>query len=62
MHIPDGRTATRVVPHARRDEFVAAVEGVLPQVATRLEGAALYAMVAAFWGLVLYVALTSGLQ
>jgi hypothetical protein len=59
MHSSDGRFVTHSLHLDRREEFTAVLEAVLPSMAARLEALALYAMVAAFWGVVVFVALTA---
>jgi hypothetical protein len=62
MHSSDSRSLTHALLLDRRTEVAAALETVLPPFAARLEALALYAMVAAFWGVVLFVALSTFLQ
>ena len=55
-----GRTHHYAVDN-RQAEFVAVVERVLPRSFASIETVALCLLLCALWGLVLYVALTSGL-
>lgn len=58
-----GQSRVAHVPVAdRRQEFVATVESVLPYLNAHAERLALYLALATFWGVVLYVALTSTLS
>jgi hypothetical protein len=59
MQTPDGKGSTHLVHGDLRGEFVAVVEAILPETARRLEIAATLSMVAAFWGIILYFALTA---
>jgi hypothetical protein len=58
---PASGRATHAAYGDRRAEFVAVVERVLPELGDRVEGLALYALVCVFWGVVLYVAMTTAL-
>ncbi|HEX6509588.1 MAG TPA: hypothetical protein VF221_18320 [Chloroflexota bacterium] len=51
--------ATHLTVEDRRAELVAVVERALPQLSVRAEDLALYLMVTAFWGLVLYLAMNA---
>lgn len=57
MQTPGGRPTIAVIPHDRRREFVAALSMLAPSTAAGLETIALYTMIAAFWGVILYMAL-----
>ncbi len=57
MQTPGGRSTTQVILHDRRDEFVAALDALAPSMLAHVETAALYVMVAAFWGVILFMAL-----
>jgi hypothetical protein len=54
MHLPHGRALDHSTD--RRDEFVGIVAAVLPETTQAIEAVAMYALVAAFWGLVVYLA------
>lgn len=55
MQISNGSSITHLPAADRRQEFVAVLEVVVSQVGAQLESLALYVMVAAFWGVVLFV-------
>lgn len=55
MHISDGHSIARLPAGDRRQELLAVLETLVPQVAARVEGLGLYLAVAAVWGIVLYV-------
>jgi hypothetical protein len=59
MHTSNGKGSTHLLHGDRRGEFVAVVETLLPEAARRAESAALFAMVATFWGAVMYFALVT---
>lgn len=58
MRISSGQSVTHLNSGDRREEFVAVLADVLPRIRPCLETVGLYTMVAAFWGVILYVALT----
>lgn len=62
MHSSESHSVAHSLPLDRRDEFVAVLEAVVPALAARLETLALHAVVAAFWGVVLFVALSAFVQ
>ncbi|HLJ66679.1 MAG TPA: hypothetical protein VKX16_04900 [Chloroflexota bacterium] len=60
MENPNSRTEPAILPlHGR--ELAVTIESVAPRLTEAAETAALYVMVCAFWGLILYVALTYAL-
>jgi hypothetical protein len=55
MHLPHSRALDQSTD--RQAEFVAVVAAVLPQTSQALEAVARYTLVAALWGLIVYLAL-----
>jgi hypothetical protein len=62
MPIPRGTGTTHTLGNDRVAEFVAAIQSLTSEVTGRLNGAALYAMVVAFWGVILYCAIAFAVQ
>lgn len=60
--LPNSGRVNRYSVDNRQAEFVAIVERALPRSLASIETIALYLSLCALWGLVLYVALTSGLS
>ena len=58
---PTHHRAARLDIRYRRDDFVAAVELILPHVSKRAELIGMYCLVCAFWGLIVYLALALAL-
>jgi hypothetical protein len=58
---PNSTRISRYAAANRQAEFVAVVERVLPRSLAGLETTALYLMLCAFWGLVLFTVVTTGL-
>jgi hypothetical protein len=58
MHLLNART-TRVVAAPRRDELAHTVAALIPRAATAAETAAYFLVLSAFWGLIVYLALTA---
>lgn len=56
---PTSSRATHIVIGDRRHELVTVVDRAMSQVQGQVEGMALYMLVCAFWGLILYLTLIS---
>lgn len=57
-----GRSTAHVGTNQLRHDFVATVAGLVPDIGAHVETFALYVTVAAFWGLIAYLAVTFALQ